>query len=799
MQTLLEKALQQLGNRSVMCFVDALDECDETQIGESSVENGVRFLTCFASRHYPRISIRRSLEIMLEQQQGHSQDITNYIEIKLEIGKTKMAQQVRAEVQEKATGVFMWVVLVVGILDKTYFRGRLLELRQKLDEIPGDLHSLFLNILTRDTNNKEEVVLCIQWVLFAKQPLSPEQLYCAILSGSGPSAISAWEPDEITQETISNFILDCFKGLTDITVSKNRQVQFIHESVRDFLLKEDGLSKAWPEYNVNFQGRSHERLKHRSKTYLATDLEKWLKIPNPLPKASSPEAKNLRRSARQQYPLLEYAVQNIFYHTDLAESHGISQARFLDDFKLERWVQLDNMLQKFDSRRHQPSVSLLYILAELDCANLIHLHLPKGQVLRIEADRYGFPLFAAVVHANNAATQALSTALRPASPGQIVENRHAEIENQITVNNKRELRRYYRKNRRLMLNAKLVFPEWLTILLLGSSEYDTNSPPSEFQYALFDASEKGYEDIVELLLRNKAAILDDQPDSRDRALHAAIENGHGSIVKLLVFAGANIEAKNRKDCNAIHIASREGFLDIVVFLLDNRPDLIDSRHGHGTTALMLAIAYSHETVARILLERGGNVEFQCKIYGNALAQASSHGPTSLAMLLLDKGSNVNARNIFQTTALHVACRGGYVDLVKLLLERGAKINAYSYAQGTALHTACREGHKRTVKLLLDKGAEVNAQDRFYGTALTIASKKGHTEIVELLVAWGAKKNPHNRLSHSLRLTPQLPSINVFLRFPRNPVHHLLQKQILILPSFIQEDNSTPHFLKLALS
>ncbi|KAL6161589.1 hypothetical protein ACJQWK_08845 [Exserohilum turcicum] len=519
-----------------MCFVDALDECDETQIGESSVENGVRFLTCFASRHYPRISIRRSLEIMLEQQQGHSQDITNYIEIKLEIGKTKMAQQVRAEVQEKATGVFMWVVLVVGILDKTYFRGRLLELRQKLDEIPGDLHSLFLNILTRDTNNKEEVVLCIQWVLFAKQPLSPEQLYCAILSGSGPSAISAWEPDEITQETISNFILDCFKGLTDITVSKNRQVQFIHESVRDFLLKEDGLSKAWPEYNVNFQGRSHERLKHRSKTYLATDLEKWLKIPNPLPKASSPEAKNLRRSARQQYPLLEYAVQNIFYHTDLAESHGISQARFLDDFKLERWVQLDNMLQKFDSRRHQPSVSLLYILAELDCANLIHLHLPKGQVLRIEADRYGFPLFAAVVHANNAATQALSTALRPASPGQIVENRHAEIENQITVNNKRELRRYYRKNRRLMLNAKLVFPEWLTILLLGSSEYDTNSPPSEFQYALFDASEKGYEDIVELLLRNKAAILDDQPDSRDRALHAAIENGHGSIVKLLVFA-----------------------------------------------------------------------------------------------------------------------------------------------------------------------------------------------------------------------------------------------------------------------
>lgn len=69
---------------------------------------------------------------MLEGQEGHSQDITNYLESELEIGKSKIAQQIRRELQEKALGVFMWVVLVVGILNKEHDRGRVHALRRRL-------------------------------------------------------------------------------------------------------------------------------------------------------------------------------------------------------------------------------------------------------------------------------------------------------------------------------------------------------------------------------------------------------------------------------------------------------------------------------------------------------------------------------------------------------------------------------------------------------------------------------------------------------------------------------------------
>jgi hypothetical protein len=165
LKTLLQQVVLKLGNTSVVCFIDALDECEEEHVrdmvrffenlGDLAVEEGIRFQFCFSSRHYPYITIRNGLELILEGQEGHVQDITNYIETELKIGKSKTAQQIRLELQEKASGIFMWVVLVVGILNKESDRGRIHTLRQKLREIPSDLHALFRDILTRDSHDQE--------------------------------------------------------------------------------------------------------------------------------------------------------------------------------------------------------------------------------------------------------------------------------------------------------------------------------------------------------------------------------------------------------------------------------------------------------------------------------------------------------------------------------------------------------------------------------------------------------------------------------------------------------------------
>ncbi len=408
LKTLLERALQNLGKSPLVLFIDALDECDEYQIrdmvsffeqvGQFTTSPGIKLRVCFSSRHYPHISIAKGLSLVLEGQEGHEQDIASYIHSELKIGQTILAEQIRTDLREKASGIFMWVVLVVRILNKEFDGGRIHTLRQRLKNIPGDLHQLFCDILTRDQHNKGELLLCIQWVLFARQPLKPEELYFAILSGTEDGPVFRWNHDEITICDMKRFILDTSKGLIEVVTGPwTTTVQFIHESVKDFLLKDDGLQRIWSGPGGNFQGESHERLKQCCVSYMGIGLAD-LHIGDILPRPSSQRAKELpalHESANETFPFLQYAVQNILYHADAAEGGGIDQTRFFQAFRLADWINLDNLFE-IQGRRHPPTASLLYILAKHNMANLIRRHPSRSACFEVGDELYGPPNFCGV-------------------------------------------------------------------------------------------------------------------------------------------------------------------------------------------------------------------------------------------------------------------------------------------------------------------------------------------------------------------------------------------------------------------
>ncbi|PMD33669.1 hypothetical protein L207DRAFT_438320, partial [Hyaloscypha variabilis F] len=356
LKELFQQAILQLGQRALTCFIDALDECEERQIrdmasffeqlGELAISAGIRFQVCFSSRHYPHITISKGLHLVLEGQEGHNQDITNYLDSELKLGHGRLAQEIRGELQTKASGVFMWVVLVVEILNKENDGGRVHVLRQRLRDIPNDLHELFREILMRDCHNRDELLLCIQWILFAKHPLKPEELYFAILSGVAPEALRSGNADEITMDVIKKFILNSSKGLAEVTKSKTPTVQFIHESVRDFLVKENGLGELFPHLGGNFQGQSHGRLKLCCLTYMGIDFTAHLDLSEPLPKAKSEQATDLRQLAAKTFPFLEYSVHFVLQHADAAQSGGVDQGEFIQLFPLTDWIKLYNLLEK---------------------------------------------------------------------------------------------------------------------------------------------------------------------------------------------------------------------------------------------------------------------------------------------------------------------------------------------------------------------------------------------------------------------------------------------------------------------
>jgi ankyrin repeat protein len=749
LKTLIEQAIRSLGDSSVVCFIDALDECEEEQVrdmvqffehmGDLAVSNGIRFQVCFSSRHYPYITIRNGLELVLEGQEGHSQDIANYIETELKIGKSKTAQRVRAELQEKASGIFMWVVLVVGILNKESDRGQVLTLQRKLREIPGDLHELFRDILTRDTHNKDGLVLCIQWILFAKQPLSPEQLYHAILSGVDLELVAEWDPEEITKDVVKRFILDSSKGLAEATASKEQRVQFIHESVRDFLLKENGLGKIWPEFGSNFQGQSHERLKQCCLNYISVDVATPLKIPDDLPKAFSQHAASLRKLATQTFPFLEYAVRNMLYHADAADGGGISQADFLDSFPLPRWVKLDNLFERHEVRRHTERVSLLYLLAELNAANLIRVHPSVDSCLDVEDERYGCAFFAANAIGNQEAMQACIEGLE-ISQSVSDYGRSRPKGNHIQERVEGSLGRDFKYSRKggVLLYAVEIGSAAVLAYLIGLENLDLDSKDTKGRTPLYVAAEKGASVLTRMLLEGGADV-NAQGGTYGNALYAASWKGHKEVVTLLLDKGADVNAQGGYYGNALNAASDRGDKEMVTLLLDKGAD-VNARGGTYGNALQASSARGDKEMATLLLDKGADVNAQGGHFGNALQASSAGGHKEMATLLLDKGANVNAQGGSYSNALYAASYNGHKEIVTLLLDKIADVNVQGVDFGNALQAASYNGHKEVVSLLLAKGADVNAQGGNFRNALYAASVRGSKEIATLLLDKGADVN-----------------------------------------------------------
>jgi hypothetical protein len=582
LKELFQQAIQRLGQRPLTCFIDALDECEERQIrdmasffeqlGELAISARVRFQVCFSSRHYPHITINRGLDLVLEGQEGHNQDITNYLDSELKIGHSKLAEEIRGDLQQKASGVFMWVVLVVEILNKEHDGGRVHVLRQKLRDIPTDLHELFRQILTRDCYNRDELLLCIQWVLFAKQPLKPEQLYFAILSGVAPEALGTGNADEITMDVMKKFILNSSKGLAEITKSKTATVQFIHESVRDFLVKENGLRELFPDLGGNFQGKSHERLKKCCLEYMSINLSTHLDLSTPLPKASSQPATDLRELATKMFPFLDYAVHLVPYHADAAQSSGIGQGDFIQDFPLAYWIKLTNLFEKHEVRRYTPKASLLYILAESNMSNLVRIHPSNLSYLELEDERYGLPFFAALAMGSREVVRTFID---------------LELQKQTTTSKSRELYSQYCCNERkqAVFGRDFKFSKRRTI-------------PSY-------VAENGDEIVLAFLVDTGKISADNNDKEWGTALSWAAQKGHEAVVKfLLQTSEVNADAKDNLGRTPLSWAAYHGHEAVIKLLLKTGRVDADSRDNNGRTPLSWTVGWGSEAVVKLLLETG---------------------------------------------------------------------------------------------------------------------------------------------------------------------------------------------------
>ena len=88
----------------------------------------------------------------------------------------------------------------------------------------------------------DDLLLSLQWILFACRPLGTQEYYFAMISGLSRETLSLQINDCISNSDMERYVVSSSKGLAEVTsVEAQETVQFIHESVRDFLLKDKGM------------------------------------------------------------------------------------------------------------------------------------------------------------------------------------------------------------------------------------------------------------------------------------------------------------------------------------------------------------------------------------------------------------------------------------------------------------------------------------------------------------------------------------------------------------------------------
>ncbi|KAJ4269840.1 hypothetical protein NW762_001509 [Fusarium torreyae] len=743
LKALFEKAVQQLGQTSLMCFIDALDECDRGEIrdmtsflkrlGDSTISSDISFRVCLASRHYPHISISKGLSLILEGQKGHDQDIVRYLDSELKIGHTPLADQIRIDVHRKSAGIFMWVILVVRILQQEYDDGRKHMLKQRLRELPGDLHELFRDIATRDHRNKDEFLLCTQWLLFASRPLDAKELYFAILSGIDPTTVSAWDCNEIEEADMERFIISSSKGLaevidgTDYSVVQFNDatnysvVQFIHESVKDFFLKENELRELWPDFDQNIEGESHERLKQ-----CCLDYHTRVGFADPEVDMS------------RAFPFLAYAVQNVLIHSNEAEGGGVSQTSFLQAFPVTDWIKQVNL---FVLREHNLESSLLYILAEKNLVNLLEIHSDKLSSLKVECGRYGPPLFAALASKSYEVTWALLKAQAAGEP--LSSPLHSLCEQYRQENHQRS-----KFNESFEFSPRRGFISYLAdnhektiltfFLLLGTHNGEVNMQgdgdytPLVYAMRMGDAGE-----IIQLLITKGAAVNVPDNDGKTPLWHA-VNLGLEGVVKQLLDNGAFINAVDPTTGDTPMHRSLSGTFnrDVIELLLDRGAN-IGALNSRGWTPLFFAVGSMVTDIMNLLIERGTLVNVKDYRGRSPLIHASKLGWSEGVKLLLDHGAEIEMDDSYGWTPLFHAVEQKRNDVVKLLLERDAVVNVKDCRGRSPLAHASMLDWTEAVKLLLDHGAEIDTADNEGFTPLFYAYNSNSQDVVKLLLDRGS--------------------------------------------------------------
>jgi hypothetical protein len=666
-------------------FVDALDECNEDQVrrfvrfigalAAEAIAQGVILQVCWASRHYPHISINKSFELHMERH--NNGDIQKFVHAELlKCGTLDEVSQFEGEIVKRAQGVFLWVTLVVRKLIRAADQGLpATHLRNLLERLPTELDELLQEIFQSiDPALHSKTLRLIQWTLFSIRPLNLEELEIALgFSADGSvssslerffSSLDSWERrrslatrthgktlDNTSRylERLNRYVTTLSGGLIEVITSQDgrQYLQVIHESVRSFLLQPCIHTRLDVDVCTNFSAFSSKILFEACRRFIMCPEFHYC-LPPSCESFIDTEPQIIRRGWRWiGHDFTRYSLEGILRHASDAGllGQGLSPgARKVWMQLYRRWLAIYNAFEYKGMLRTLRRGMLLTLRKRFD-GLLIEAGILENDM---EADRE-FHCVASLHWVylelkRNSGHQA-NTAWRCES-FQDFDHHH------------------------------LNFFE-------GPVDYDHRKSFSHADYHNQDPSQP-YFNLLEL-----------------QCFYKLLEHEAHELGAYLSRQAQWIWPRLPVLSWAIKLDKQDVIRDLLLCKFD-----VEEPEDNGETPLCLAIRLGQMNSVKLLLSMGANLHGDGRVYETPLAAAAKHGRDEVLALLLEEIANwhVDAKEKALGRGLIAATKARHYSTMELLLRHGARVRDTDNSGRSALFYATQKKDRKATLLLLQPGA-----------------------------------------------------------------------------------------------
>ncbi|WKT53426.1 hypothetical protein QSH57_003988 [Fusarium oxysporum f. sp. vasinfectum] len=782
----LEKFLSRLliegtKDQSVVIFVDALDECGEEDAKrllvslKSLIENAqheeslVRI--CFSSRHFPILGHETMARVYVEEK--NDQDIRLVIEGRLkELQPVEKRREIEKDIMLKAHGGFQWAMLITNmIIDEDAAGARTEDLLKMISTTPPDLDDLYDVILKGATKDKhKQMVKLFQWVVYAKRPLSAQELrealatdkYMVYKTVSELRARSRWS------DCVSQFemrVRHISRGLVEFQNREvyeqyepggeewSREAQFIHQSAAEFVAQKFLTHIDGGSLSGSPAGAGHYEISRSFLRYLT--LEEVL------------HGNDLsREKLSATFPLMPYGVTFLLDHIGGVEGQGICQADLVTLMQWneqERLKMLARIWRIMDPEgTHAPrgwpfpgasvfhlviafgSASLLDTLLQKESSNLDAKDLEGNTPLQLALREDCQELALMILHRSRK-WQAEYGA--PEVPSRYLShinttNMDGETPLSLAVSIKADkvIRSLIEAGAEIKREKSLVFyaisqrnTELVSQLIKGGSELEgavffatqclvrTNIDHPRLYKILTDLLEAGggTSRFIGVEIDNYNEIDDDEEDEDEEAIFAAVRGGKTPLVSLLLSHGSSANLREQSNAVPILVAVENRQFDIAMVLFRDSPKTIFSEDIEGVTAFELVIRTAQVDLALMFVKEGGDFFTLQELFHGAI----EFKQLQFVDALLQRDADIIDREWEEPgIQLLLAVYEGDDDMVDLLLRTGKIDISFRTEDGyTPFLVAVQLGSLSIVKLLLDTGKIGANQEDFEERALSAKS------------------------------------------------------------------------------